>query len=186
MSGVEAEPEVGTRFDVLVVGAGHAGVHVAAALASSFGGSIGLLSAEPCEPYERPPLTKVFLAGDVTEHGLLLKPSTYWENSGVTLLLDRQVTTVDAELDVVITAQGDRFTYGSLVWAAGAHPLRIGLPATELQGVHELRTLEDTVRFRQEVGPDTKVVVVGGGYIGLEAASACVKLGADVTILESR
>lgn len=186
MSGAEPDSDSGTWFDVLIIGAGHAGVHVATTLAGSFEGSIGLLSAERCEPYERPPLTKAFLAGDVTEHQLLLKPSPYWQDSGVTLLLGRQVTTIDPEGHVVVTSHGDRFSYGSLVWAAGAHPLRIGLPAGELQGMHELRTLEDTVRFREEVRPGTRVVVVGGGYIGLEATSACVKIGADVTIVESR
>ena len=185
MSGAQAIPGAGRRFDVLIVGAGHAGVHVAATLAASFEGSIGLLSAESCEPYEKPPLTKGFLAGEVTEHELLLKPSTFWQSSGVTLLLHQEVATVDAEEHAVVTAKGDRFTYGSLVWAAGADPMRIGLPAKELPGVHELRTLEDTVRFRDEVTSGTRVVVVGGGYIGLEAASACVKLGADVTIVES-
>jgi 3-phenylpropionate/trans-cinnamate dioxygenase ferredoxin reductase subunit len=186
VSGGGAPPGAGGRFDVLIVGAGHAGVHAAVTLAPSFEGSIGLLSAESCEPYEKPPLTKGFLAGEVTEHELLLKPSTYWQNSGVTLLLDQEVATIDAEEHTAVTAKGDRFTYGALVWAAGADPMRIGLPAKELPGVHELRTLEDTVRFRDEVTSGSRVVVVGGGYIGLEAASACVKLGADVTIVESR
>jgi 3-phenylpropionate/trans-cinnamate dioxygenase ferredoxin reductase subunit len=186
MSDASATPEDGSRFDVLVVGAGHAGVQVAASLASSFDGSIGLLSAESCEPYERPPLTKGFLAGEITESELLLRPPTYWQNSGVALLLEQQVTTVDAEAHVVVTARGDRFSYGSLVWAAGADPVRIDRRGTKLPGVHELRTLADTVRFRTEVAPGTKVVVIGGGYIGLEAASACVKLGAEVTVVESR
>jgi len=152
VSGAESDPDSGTRFDVLIVGAGHAGVHVAATLAGSFEGSIGLLSAERREPYERPPLTKAFLVGDVTEHELLLKPSTYWQDSGVTLLLGRQVATVDAEDHLVVTSQGDRFSYGSLVWAAGADPLRIDLPGMKLPGVHELRSLDDTVRFREEAG----------------------------------
>jgi len=186
MSDAHAVTDVGSRFDVLVVGAGHAGVQVAATLASSFEGSIGLLSAESCEPYERPPLTKGFLAGDLTEPELLLRPSTYWQSSGVSLHLEQQVTTVDAEAHVVVTARGDRFRYGSLVWAAGADPVRIDPLGVKLPGVHELRTLDDTVRFRTEVARGSKVVVIGGGYIGLEAASACVKLGADVTIVESR
>jgi 3-phenylpropionate/trans-cinnamate dioxygenase ferredoxin reductase subunit len=182
----QADSQADTKFDVLVVGAGHAGTQVAATLAASFEGSVGVLSNERCEPYERPPLTKGFLAGDVTERELLLRPSTFWQSSGVTLLLDKEVTTLDAEAHVVVTSQGDRFAYGRLVWAAGADPVGIGLPGMKLPGVHELRTLEDTVRFRAEVGAGTNVVVIGGGYIGLEAASVSVKLGADVTIVESR
>jgi 3-phenylpropionate/trans-cinnamate dioxygenase ferredoxin reductase subunit len=175
-----------SHYDVVVVGAGHAGVQVAATLAGSFEGSIALLSAEQNEPYEKPPLTKGFLTGEVDEHDLLLKPSAYWHTSGLALLLGQRVTLVDAENHVVVTERGDQFSYGSLVWSAGAHPVRIGLPTTDLSGVHELRTLDDTKRFRREVQPGSKVVVVGGGYVGLEAASACVKLGADVTILESQ
>ncbi|MEU1984504.1 FAD-dependent oxidoreductase [Nocardia sp. NPDC019395] len=173
-------------FDVLIVGAGHAGVQVAASLAHSFEGSIGVLSGELCEPYEKPPLTKGFLNGAVTESELLLRPSAFWQESGVTLLLDRRVATVDPDAHVVVTVQGERFGYGRLVWAAGADPIRIGLPGVDLPGVHELRTLEDTVRFRAEIRPGKKVVVIGGGYVGLEAASACVKLGAEVTIVEAR
>jgi 3-phenylpropionate/trans-cinnamate dioxygenase ferredoxin reductase subunit len=176
----------GNRFDVLIVGAGHAGVQVAATLAASFEGSIGLLSAERCEPYERPPLTKGFLAGDVTESEILLRPSTFWQDSGVTLLLGQHVTMLDAEAHTVVTSHGDRFAYGRLVWAAGADPVRPDIPGMKLDGVHELRTLEDAVRFRAQIRPETRVVIVGGGYVGLEAASACVKLGAHVTILESR
>ena len=85
MSGAESDPDSGTRFDVLIVGAGHAGVHVAATLAGSFEGSIGLLSAERREPYERPPLTKAFLVGDVTE------PETAGPVSGLADPGDRRI-----------------------------------------------------------------------------------------------
>jgi 3-phenylpropionate/trans-cinnamate dioxygenase ferredoxin reductase subunit len=187
MTGVSVgDAQAGSYFDVLVVGAGHAGVQVAASLAPSFDGSIGILSAERCEPYERPPLTKAFLVGDVAEPDLLLRPSAYWQKAGIALLLGHQVTGVDAAAHEVVTAEGARFSYGSLVWAAGAEPVRIDLPGVDLPGVHQLRTLDDTVGFRTETGPGTKVVVIGGGYIGLEAASGCVMRGADVTIIESR
>ena len=175
-----------THYEVLIVGAGHAGVHAAATLAGPFRGSVALLSAEAREPYERPPLTKGFLTDEVAENELLIKPSSYWQSSGVTLVLDQRVVSVDAEEHLLETAGGQRFSYRFLIWSAGAQPLRLGLPVTELPGVHELRTLDDTKRFRGEVQPGTRVVVVGGGYVGLEAASACVKLGAAVTVLESR
>jgi 3-phenylpropionate/trans-cinnamate dioxygenase ferredoxin reductase subunit len=168
------------------VGAGHAGVQIAATLATNYEGTVGLVSAELYEPYEKPPLTKGFLNGEVSESELLLRPSTFWRESGVRLILGQQVSELDPEAHVVATAQGHRISYGRLVWAAGANPLQIDLPGINLPGVHELRTLEDTVQFREEVTFRTKVVVIGGGYVGLEAASACVKIGAEVTIVEAR
>lgn len=173
-------------FDVLIVGAGHAGVQVAAALAPTFPGSIGLMSAETSEPYEKPPLTKGFLVGNLGEPDLLLRPSDFWAESGITMMLGRHVAEVDADAKIVVTSEGDPIKYRQLVWAAGASPVRIDLPGMHLPGVHELRTLEDAVRFRAQISPDTKVVVIGGGYIGLEAASACRKLSASVTVVESR
>lgn len=174
------------HFDVLVVGAGHAGVQVAASLVGAFDGSIGLLSAERRLPYERPPLTKALLLGTAQESDLLLRPQSFWAEPKVSLVLGQSVVEVDAEMHTVSTASGHTFTYGSLVWAAGAAPVRLAVPGVELAGVHELRTLDDTLAFEADIGPSTKVVIVGGGFIGLEAASACISLGAGVTVLESR
>jgi len=178
--------DVPARFDVLIVGGGHAAVQVAAGLAGKFEGSIGVFSAELDQPYQRPPLTKGFLSGEVDEHELLLRPASFWQTPGISLLLDHRVTAVDAEAHVVSTQHGARYGYGTLVWAAGAEPLRIGLAGADLPGVHELRTLADTAQFKSEVGPGTRVVVIGGGYVGLEAASASVHAGAQVTVVEAQ
>lgn len=174
-------------FDVLIVGAGHAGVQAAAKLhAGSYEGTVGLLSAEATQPYERPPLTKGFLKGELSEAELLLRPASFWPASGVELLLDQVVVSLDPVEHVAVTKSGDRFRYSRLVWAAGADPVRINVPGVALSGVHELRSLEDTLRFREEVTPGARIVVVGGGYIGLEAASACVTLGAEVSVIEAQ
>jgi 3-phenylpropionate/trans-cinnamate dioxygenase ferredoxin reductase subunit len=87
---------------------------------------------------------------------------------------------------MVVTSHGDPIRYGHRLWAADADPVRIDLPGMKLAGVHELRTLEDTVWFRAAVAPGTKVALIGGGYIRLEAASACIELGAEATVIESR
>ncbi|WP_052336984.1 NAD(P)/FAD-dependent oxidoreductase [Nocardioides alkalitolerans] len=174
------------RFDVLIVGGGHAAVQVAAGLAGKYEGSVGVLSAELHHPYQRPPLTKGYLSGEVDEHELLLRPASFWEAPGVSLLLGHRVTAVDAEAHVVSTQHGVRYSYGTLVWAAGAEPLRIGLTGADLPGVHELRTLADTAQFKREIGPGARVVVIGGGYVGLEAASASVHAGAEVSVVEAQ
>lgn len=173
-------------FNVLIIGAGHAGVQTAIELlARSFPGTIALLSDETTLPYERPPLTKAFLKGAMAEDELLIRPASFWEDSGVQLVLDEHVVLIDPAEHVVETAKGARYRYGTLVWAAGASPTRIPVPGIELPAVHELRSLADTVRFRDRITTGTRVVVVGGGYVGLEAASACVSLGATVTVVEA-
>ena len=187
MSGAQTHPEIGSRFDVLIVGAGHAGVHVAATLAPSYRGQhwapVGreVRAVREATPDQGLPGRRGQRARTPAEAVDLLAEL---RRDPAPRPGGRDGRRRGTRCGHRARATGSR--YGSLVWAAGADPMRIGLPAKELPGVHELRTLEDTVRFRHEVTSGTRVVVVGGGYIGLEAASACVKLGADVTIVESR
>ncbi|KJL42345.1 NAD(P)/FAD-dependent oxidoreductase [Microbacterium trichothecenolyticum] len=175
------------EFDVLIIGAGHAGVQVAATLvARSFTGTIALLSAESSAPYERPPLTKGYLKGEVSMEELILRPAAFWRESSAKLFLDQTVLSLDPVEHLVETQSGNRFRYSTLVWAAGAAPFRIPVPGSDLPGVHVLRSLDDAVGFRDAVGPGTRVAVIGGGYIGLEAASAGMGRGAQVTVIEAQ
>lgn len=174
------------KFDVLIIGAGHAGVQTAVTLLEkSFPGSIALLSNENTLPYERPPLTKAVLKGIRKEDELLIRPASFWKDSGVQLFLDEQVVQLDPQEHTATTHKGTKYHYGTLVWAAGASPFRPPVPGIDLPAVHELRSLADTVKFRDSISSGTRVVVIGGGYVGLEAASACTSLGATVTVIEA-
>ncbi|MFH5824600.1 NAD(P)/FAD-dependent oxidoreductase [Georgenia sp. AZ-5] len=172
---------------MLIVGAGHAGAHAAIKLRElNYAGSIGLLSDEAAHPYERPPLTKGFFNGKVTLGDLLIRPEPYWAENGIEVLLEHRVTALDPAAHVVTTSRGTHITYGHLVWAAGAAPIKVPIPGADLPGVHFLRSLADAQRFGPELRPGARIVVIGGGYIGLEVASSCVTAGASAAVLESR
>ena len=176
-----------SRFDVVIVGAGHAGSQTAIALRQrKFAGSIALVGAEPDLPYERPPLSKDYLAGDKPFDRILLRPAGFWDERAITLRLRETVSAVDPLAQVVTTAAGDRISYGTLVWAAGGSPRRLSCQGHHLAGIHSVRTRADVDRMIAELPGVTRVVVVGGGYIGLEAAAVLTKLGRHVTVLEAQ
>jgi len=173
-------------FDVLIVGGGHGGGAAAAALRQhGFTGSLAIVSDEPHPPYERPPLSKEYLAGEKTFERLLLRPESYWSERGVELILGLRVTAVDAERRRVVLNSGDVLGYGKLVWAAGGAPRRLTCAGGDLAGVHCIRTRRDVDRLKAELLGAQRVVVAGGGYIGLEAAAVLTKFGKRVTLLEA-
>lgn len=176
-----------TSFDILVVGAGHAGAQVVTALRQrGFAGSIALIGEEAELPYERPPLSKEYLAGDKPFERLLIKPATFWAERGIALLTGVRVTKVDVYESAVETESGKRLGYGKLIWAAGGHARRLSCDGHDLAGVHSVRSRADVDRMIAELPQARHVVVVGGGYIGLEAAAVLTKLGKSVTVLESQ
>lgn len=173
-------------FDVLIVGAGQAGAQAAISLRQSgYEGSIGLIGDEPEPPYERPPLSKDYLAGEKSFDRLLLRPTTFWAERRIELRLGTRVVRVDASAHEIETGNGDRFGYGKLIWAAGGSPRALPLPGGELAGVHVIRTRHDVDRLRDELRTAAHVAVIGGGYIGLEAAAVLRKLGKPVTVIEA-
>lgn len=175
------------RYDVLIVGAGHGGAQAAIALRQEgFAGSIGLLGAESEPPYERPPLSKDYLAGDKTFERLLLRPLAFWSERQIDLLLGQTVVAVDPVAHGVTTADGAVIGYGKLVWATGAAPRRLGCAGYDLAGVHSVRTRADVDRMKAEMEAVERAVVIGGGYIGLEAAAVLAKFGKRVTLLEAQ
>jgi 3-phenylpropionate/trans-cinnamate dioxygenase ferredoxin reductase subunit len=174
------------HFDVLIVGAGHGGAQAAIALRQhKFGGSIGMIGDEPEAPYERPPLSKEYLAGDKPFERLLIRPLAFWSEREVTLLTGRTVVSVDAAAHRVATADGETIGYGKLIWAAGGAARRIACAGHHLTGVHTVRTRADVDRMAAELAGVERVVVIGGGYIGLEAAAVLSKLGKSVVLLEA-
>jgi 3-phenylpropionate/trans-cinnamate dioxygenase ferredoxin reductase subunit len=173
-----AEP---TLHDVLIVGAGHGGAHAAIALRQSgFAGTIAIAGAEADPPYERPPLSKDYLAGEKDYARLLIRPPAFWAERGVTLLPGRAVTAVDPAAHRVTCAGGAVLGYGKLIWAAGGVPRR--LPG----GGHAIRSRADVDALRAELPAARRVAIVGGGYIGLEAAAVLSKLGKEVVLLEAQ
>jgi 3-phenylpropionate/trans-cinnamate dioxygenase ferredoxin reductase subunit len=175
------------HYDVLIVGAGHAGAQCAIALRQGgFVGSVGVVGRESEPPYERPPLSKEFLAREKTFDRLYIRPPQFWAEKGVDMLLGREVVAVDAEAHRASLGDGSQITYGKLVWAAGGDPRRLPVEGGGLQGVYGVRTKDDAQALMDEIdaGAD-RFVVIGGGYIGLEAAAVLVKLGRKVCVLEA-
>lgn len=173
-------------YDILIVGAGHGGAQAAIALRQrGFGGTIALLGDEPSLPYERPPLSKDYLSGAKPFERLLLRPPAFWTERDVTMLPGRTATHVDAAARQVTTADGAAIGYGELIWATGGRPRPLACAGHDLAGVHAVRTRADVDRLIAELPATRRVVVVGGGYIGLEAAAVLTKLGKHVTLLEA-
>ena len=177
---------VSHSYDVLIVGAGHGGAQAAIALRQrGFSGSIVVVGEEPEIPYERPPLSKDFLAGDKEFERILIRPATFWAERDVAMLIGQRVVAVDAAAHNVTTGAGDTIGYGSLIWAAGGHARRLSCRGHDLTGVHSVRSRADVERMKGELATTTRVAVIGGGYIGLEAAAVLSKLGKQVTVLEA-
>ena len=170
---------------VVVVGGGQAGHSVVAKLISlGFDGKISLISEEPCRPYQRPPLSKKYLLGEMDEARLYLRPMEYYGEHGVTLLLGAPCEGIDRASRAVAVG-GETVPYDDLVLATGSIPRK--LPEAiggALSRVHVVRTIADIKDMAPGFVPGAKVLVVGGGYIGLEAASAAVAKGLSVCVVE--
>lgn len=175
-----------SHYDVVVVGAGHAGTQLVFALtAGGYTGSIALIGDEIATPYERPPLTKGYLADETLSEDLAFRSESWWAGSTVERHLGTTVTAVDPEAHTVTTEDGGTIGYGTLVWSAGGEARRLPVPGADLDGVHVVRKLGDAERVKQRLGTIKSAVVIGGGYIGLETAASLRKLGVEVTVVEA-
>jgi 3-phenylpropionate/trans-cinnamate dioxygenase ferredoxin reductase subunit len=173
-------------FDVVIVGGGHAGAQAAMALRmAKFGGSIAIVGEEPDLPYERPPLSKEYFAGEKSYDRLLIRPAAFWDERGVTMRLGERVEAVDAAAHRVTTSAGAVVGYAKLIWAAGGHARALPLPGADLAGVQGVRTRADADAMIAAAASAQHIVVIGGGYIGLEAAAVLRKAGKPVVLLEA-
>lgn len=175
------------QADVIIVGAGHGGAQCAIALRQNgFTGKIAMIGREPEPPYERPPLSKEYFAREKTFDRLYIRPPAFWEEKEIDLRLGVEVTAIDPQAKQVTLSDGGSMGYGSLIWAAGGDPRRLPLPGGDLAGVHAVRTRADCDQLMGEIdGGVRDIVVIGGGYIGLEAAAVLTKMGCTVTLLEA-
>ncbi|WP_236794428.1 FAD-dependent oxidoreductase [Amycolatopsis sp. GM8] len=176
-----------STHDVVIVGAGHGGAQVAAALRQhGFTGSVTLVGDEPGLPYERPPLSKDYLSGETPFERLLIHPPAFWRDRDVEVRSGRRVIEVDPREHRVVCDDGSMIGYSHLVWAAGGAARTLSCPGHDLRGVYTVRTVADSDRIRAELPAVTRVVVIGGGYIGLEAAAVLGSAGKHVTVVEAQ
>lgn len=170
---------------VVIIGAGHAGGTLATTLRQyRFEGEVTLLGDEAHPPYQRPPLSKAWLMGDIEEKDLFLKPHAYYTENRIDLHVDESVTQIDRDAQVVTTASGGKYEYDVLVFATGARARTTEVLDCQIEGVVTLRDMKDASALRERAKQAKNVVIVGGGYIGLEAAASISKMGASVTIVE--
>ena len=170
---------------IVIVGAGQAAAQAADSLhRDGYAGRLVVIGDEPYPPYQRPPLSKKFLAGELPLERLAVKPAAFYAQAGVELRLGVRAEGLDLAGHTLVLADGERVGYDRLLLATGSAPRKVTIPGHDLVGVHYLRTIADVDRIRAELAPGARVVVVGGGYIGLEVAATCRGLGFEVSVLE--
>jgi len=179
-----SKPNLGA--DLVIVGTGHGGAQAAIALRQhGFEGSILMIGRDSEPPYERPPLSKEYLAGEKPFERILIRPPAFWAERGIELMLETNVSKLDPAAKELTVTGGETVSYGTLIWAGGGDARRLSCPGAQLPGVHVVRDKADTDRLCAELEAGAKrAVVVGGGYIGLEAAAVLRKLGREVVVVE--
>ena len=170
---------------VVIAGAGHAaGQTIVSLRQGGFAGRIVLVGEEPYLPYQRPPLSKKFLAGEVDVARLLLRQEKFYVEHAVDVRLNTRVTDLEPGARAATLSTGERLGYDKLVLATGSRVREVSLPGSRLPGVHYLRTIEDVDRIRDHFRPGASLVIVGAGYIGLEVAAVAITHGLKVTVIE--
>lgn len=177
-----------SNLEILILGAGHAGGSMAAQLRQAgHRGSITLVGEESMPPYQRPPLSKAYLKGELSEERLLLRPAAFYQQHDITLRTGMRAVAIDRALRKVSLADGSALPYDRLILATGASPRRLEASiGGTLDGVQTLRTLADVDLLKVRVKPDARALILGAGYIGLEAAAVLRELGMEVTVLEAQ
>lgn len=187
-AGAAAQPESPTRTGLLIIGASQSGVQLAVSLrALGFDEHITLLGDEDHRPYQRPALSKEFLQGTVESESLIFRSNDYWADHNVELVKGEYIVSIDKEADgsgVAHSSSGKQFPFKRLALTVGARARKLEIDGGDLDGVLYLRNADDALALKARVGDARDVVVIGGGFIGLEAASSLQKMGKNVTVLE--
>ena len=170
---------------IVIVGAGHAAGQAAASLRQEgYEGEVVIIGDEPHIPYQRPPLSKQYLSGEQGIERVYLRPEKFYASKNITLKTGVRVQQIDTVAQTVTTDSEETIPYEKLLIATGSRPRRLNLPGSDLPGIHYLRTISDVDAIRAEMAPGKKMVIVGGGYIGLEVASVGIKQELEVHVLE--
>jgi len=180
-----AEGSATAAETVVVIGAGQAGGQAVTSLRQEgFAGRIVLVGDEPYYPYQRPPLSKKFLAGELPEERLYIKPVAFYEAQSIETRLGVRAEAIDRTARTVRLSDGEVLAYHHLILATGSRVREIPVPGVELTGVHYLRGIDDVLALRGAFAQAKSLAVVGGGYIGLEVAAVAAKAGLAVTVIE--
>ena len=177
--------DLSTAANILVIGGGQAAAQATASLRLwGYEGGLRLIGDEEALPYQRPPLSKAYLKGEMDEERLYFKPADWYEAQNVEVSLNTRATAIDRSARMVALSDGASAPYDALLLATGSRPRPLPLAGATLKGVHELRDLRDVDGLKSQVTTGKNMVIVGAGYIGLEAAAVARQLGANVTVLE--
>jgi 3-phenylpropionate/trans-cinnamate dioxygenase ferredoxin reductase subunit len=170
---------------ILIIGGGQAGAQAIDTLRrEGFGGRLVLIGDEPELPYQRPPLSKKYLCGEMAADRLLFRHRSFYDEHRVELKLGKRAVRLDTAARQIELADGEKLTYDGLMLCLGAQSRRLTCPGAALAGVHYLRDLADVPAIRAQFKPQARAVIIGGGYIGLETAATCRQMGCEVTVLE--
>ncbi|MBA3069774.1 MAG: pyridine nucleotide-disulfide oxidoreductase [Hyphomonas sp.] len=171
--------------DIVVIGAGQAAAQAVQSLRSGgYAGSLTIIGDEPALPYQRPPLSKAYMKGEFAEERLYFKPASWYEEQIVEVLLGTRAVRIDRAHQQVHLGHGGQLPYDALILATGSRPRPLPVPGADLNGVHDLRTLADVEQLRPKMVAGRRLVIIGAGYIGLEAAAVARQMGVDVTVIE--
>ncbi len=170
----------------LIIGGGQAAAQAAQTLRQEkFSGPITIVGEETYLPYQRPPLSKKYLAGELSVERLYLKPINHYRNKDVTMRLGEKATALEPAKSRVVLENGQAITFSRLLLATGSHVRKLQIPGEDLGGIHYLHTIKDTNTIAKGLKRGSRLVIVGAGYIGLEVAAVAIKRGMAVTILEA-
>lgn len=170
---------------IVIAGAGHAAGQAAASLRQEgYADEIIIVGDEPYIPYQRPPLSKQYLSGEQGIERVYLRPEKFYADKNITVKTNTRVTSIDTRAHNISTDAGETIPYEKLLIATGGRPRKLSIPGSDQRGIHYLRTIADVDGIRAEMAPGKKLVIVGGGYIGLEVASVAVVSGLEVHVLE--
>ena len=170
---------------IVIIGAGHAAGQAAASLRQAkFEGPITIIGDEAHVPYQRPPLSKQYLAGTQLADKVYLRAEKFYADKDIQLMLDTRATQIDPGTKTINLDNGETIAYEKLLISTGSRPRKLSIEGSDLSGIHYLRTMDDVDGIRADVKPGANLVIVGGGYIGLEVAAVGIELGMNVHVLE--